>query len=84
MTHDGTRSMVCGLMNLYCQVAKAIGFRMERAKARGPSHSCLLTHTESQERGLEAWLAHFHFQMNIPLKLFNIEGKISSPDSLEI
>lgn len=35
VTHDGTRSIVHGLMNLYCWVAKATGLRMERAKARG-------------------------------------------------
>lgn len=35
VTRDGTRSIVHGLMNLYCWVAKATGFRMGRAKARG-------------------------------------------------
>lgn len=35
VTRDGTRSIVHGLMNLYCWVAKATGCRMGRAKARG-------------------------------------------------
>lgn len=56
-------------MNFYYQVAKATGFRMERAKAKGPSHSCLLTHTESQERGFGSMACTFSFSNEYPIEV---------------